>query len=94
MQIKCLQTLRAIFERSSKSVSVPYIHALAPRVVELFGQHAAQIAVDNISKNKHDGIMEALAVLETLIEIVEQNKSKCRYTVQQFDHIACVTLQL
>ncbi|CAG2183209.1 unnamed protein product, partial [Oppiella nova] len=34
VQLKCIQTIRAIFEHSNSKVSVPYIHILAPRMIE------------------------------------------------------------
>lgn len=58
-------------------IAVPYIHALAPRVIELLGQLTTQIAGDdNVSKMKHDVLTEALQVLETLVDIADDGKSK------------------
>ncbi|EEB14387.1 conserved hypothetical protein [Pediculus humanus corporis] len=34
VRIKCIETMRRIFAHSDRTVSTPYIHALAPRVIE------------------------------------------------------------
>jgi hypothetical protein len=58
-------------------VAVPYIHALAPRMIELLGELTSQVTTANstqLTKIKHDLIMEALSSLETLIEVAETGK--------------------
>ncbi|KAI1285000.1 HEAT repeat-containing protein 5B [Halotydeus destructor] len=72
IQVHCLKTLDKIFGHQDTSVSYPYIHALAPRVIELLTCETSLLV--NLSTDKHEVLMQALAVLETLVEIVNQVK--------------------
>lgn len=76
IQVKCLQTMQLIFRHDSKRVTVPYIHALAPRVVESLIRETTQ-PMANISTDTYDVIMNQLIVLEILIEMAEAGKSEC-----------------
>nr|XP_055377450.1 HEAT repeat-containing protein 5B isoform X2 [Condylostylus longicornis] len=72
VKLKCIQTIRSIFSNSDLKVSTPYIHALAPRIIEgLYIETARQPKSDlDLSIT-----LERINTVETLIELAEpQNR--------------------
>ncbi|XP_017777275.1 PREDICTED: HEAT repeat-containing protein 5B isoform X3 [Nicrophorus vespilloides] len=72
VRLKCVQTLKSIFSHSDRSVATPYIHALAPRLVEfLYADSARQI----FSDGELSVTLEAIVTVEALIGLAEpQNR--------------------
>uniref|UniRef100_A0A182QPM0 HEAT repeat-containing protein 5B n=1 Tax=Anopheles farauti TaxID=69004 RepID=A0A182QPM0_9DIPT len=72
VRLKCVQTMRSIFANGDLKVSTPYIHALAPRLIEhLYTEQARSPA------NEHELalVLEGVTTVETLIALAEpQNR--------------------
>uniref|UniRef100_A0A4W3GFI6 HEAT repeat-containing protein 5B n=1 Tax=Callorhinchus milii TaxID=7868 RepID=A0A4W3GFI6_CALMI len=66
---KCYQLLLSVFQHSNRALSTPYIHALAPLVVE---------KLKTVEKNKPENsaelqaVQEGIKVLETLVNLGEE----------------------
>ena len=74
--MKCIQTIRAIFQTNSE-VSVPFIHVLAPRMIEVLNNSIKQIKSDEmVHQSDSQVILELFASLEVLIDIALNDKSK------------------
>ena len=73
IQVKCLQTLQLIFRHDNKRVTFPYIHALAPRIVELLIKETNNTNVA-ITNEKYHVVMNALIAFETLVDVADTNK--------------------
>lgn len=73
MRIKCIETMRRIFAHPDRSVATPYIHALAPRVIEyLYTEQSRRVTSDaelNLT-------LESIRTVDTLISIAEPKHSK------------------
>uniref|UniRef100_T1DQ05 Putative secreted protein n=3 Tax=Anopheles aquasalis TaxID=42839 RepID=T1DQ05_ANOAQ len=72
VRLKCVQTIRSIFANCELKVSTPYIHALAPRLIEhLYSDQSRNPA------NEHEMalVLEGVTTVETLIALAEpQNR--------------------
>ncbi|XP_061508694.1 HEAT repeat-containing protein 5B isoform X2 [Anopheles gambiae] len=72
VRLKCVQTMRSIFANGELRVSTPYIHALAPRLIEqLYSEQARN------PTNEHELalVLEGITTVETLIALAEpQNR--------------------
>ncbi|XP_055635058.1 HEAT repeat-containing protein 5B isoform X2 [Toxorhynchites rutilus septentrionalis] len=72
VRLKCVQTMRSIFINTDLKVSTPYIHALAPRLIETLFAEA--------SRNPQNDIelaftLEGITTLESLVALAEpQNR--------------------
>lgn len=68
-----MQTLRSIFNHSDMSVSTPYIHALAPRLVEyLYAETTKKVT----SEAELMVTLEAITTVESLIALAEPQNRK------------------
>ncbi|XP_046742187.1 HEAT repeat-containing protein 5B isoform X2 [Diprion similis] len=68
VKLKCIQTLRTIFMHPERSVSTPYIHALAPRLVEyLYSESSKQVSTET----QLTLTLESIATIEALISLAE-----------------------
>ncbi|XP_058806084.1 HEAT repeat-containing protein 5B isoform X2 [Phymastichus coffea] len=68
IRIKCIQTLRTIFIHQERSISTPYIHALAPRIVEyLYTDQSKQVKDDS----ELQYTLECITTIESLIALAE-----------------------
>lgn len=68
VKLKCVQTLRTIFLHPERSISTPYIHALAPRIVEyLYSDKSKEVASDL----ELSFTLECVATIEALIALAE-----------------------
>ncbi|XP_035795825.1 HEAT repeat-containing protein 5B-like isoform X2 [Anopheles albimanus] len=72
VRLKCVQTIRSIFANCELKVSTPYIHALAPRLIEhLYSDQSRN------PTNEHEMalVLEGVTTVETLIALAEpQNR--------------------
>lgn len=73
VRIKCVQTMRSIFMNADIKVATPYIHALAPRLVEY-------LFLDDTKNPKNDSelalVLESITTVEALITLAEPQNSK------------------
>lgn len=72
VRLKCIQTMRSIFVNTELKVATPYIHALAPRVIEALYGEAAKNPKSDVELAV---IVESITTVETLIALAEpQNR--------------------
>ncbi|TMW51951.1 hypothetical protein DOY81_002941 [Sarcophaga bullata] len=72
VKLKCIQTARLIFSQSELKVSTPYIHALAPRIIEGLYMESAKQPKTELELQI---ILESIVTVEALIELAEpQNR--------------------
>lgn len=76
VKIKCVQTIKLIFLNCDLKVSTPYIHALAPRIIEMLYSSETKYPRDEIDVSC---ILESIAVIETLISLAEPENRKLFY---------------
>lgn len=68
MRLKCVQTLRTIFLHPERNISTPYIHALAPRLVEyLYSDRSKQVTSDM----ELTFTLECISTVEVLIGLAD-----------------------
>ena len=70
-QLLCLKSLKIILFETDKSISIPFIHSLAPRVVELLVHSSDMLAVSPasvISQKRFDILMQGLDMMQLLLE--------------------------
>ncbi|XP_069685594.1 HEAT repeat-containing protein 5B isoform X2 [Periplaneta americana] len=68
VKLKCVQTMRTIFGHPDRNVATPYIHALAPRLVEfLYTETSKQVS----SEAELSLTLESIQTVETLITLAE-----------------------
>ncbi|XP_014295577.1 HEAT repeat-containing protein 5B isoform X2 [Microplitis demolitor] len=68
VRLKCVQTLKTIFLHPDRSISTPYIHALAPRIVEyLYSDQSKQVENDL----ELSFTLECISTIEALIALTE-----------------------
>lgn len=73
VKLKCIQTIKSIFTSSDVKVSTPYIHALAPRIVERLYFEDTKFPKDEIDVAC---TLESIAVIESLINLAEPRNRK------------------
>jgi hypothetical protein len=81
VRLQCVQTLRAVFQTPDRAVAVAYIHALAPRLIEMLYAltHAAAVASSQCSPPSELDVgvaLEGLKTLECLVALVEPQNSE------------------
>ncbi|KAK0176436.1 hypothetical protein PV328_000569 [Microctonus aethiopoides] len=70
VKLKCVQTLKTIFVHPEKSISTPYIHALAPRLVEyLYSEDSKHVE----NELELSFTLECINTIEALIALAEPN---------------------
>uniref|UniRef100_A0A182S6N7 HEAT repeat-containing protein 5B n=1 Tax=Anopheles maculatus TaxID=74869 RepID=A0A182S6N7_9DIPT len=73
VRLKCVQTMRSIFANGELRVSTPYIHALAPRLIEhLYSEQARNPA----NEQELALVLEGITTVETLIALAEPQNRK------------------
>lgn len=73
VKLKCIQTIRSIFVNAELKVATPYIHALAPRIIEsLYGTNS-KYPKNELELNV---ILECITTVEALITLAEPQNSK------------------
>lgn len=68
MKLKCVQTLKTIFIHPERSISTPYIHALAPRLVEYLYSDASKQVTNELELSF---TLECIGTIEALIALAE-----------------------
>lgn len=88
VKLKCIQTMRSIFVNADLMAATPYIHALAPRVIE--GLYAAD-AKHPKNELELNITLESITTVETLISLAEpQNRKFHRhYNIHMFSTVRC-----
>lgn len=78
VKIKCIQTMRSIFLGTDLKVATPYIHALAPRVIEGLYMEKAK---NPTNESELTIILESITTVESLISLAEPQNRKCEFCV-------------
>lgn len=73
VKLKCIQTTRSIFVNADLKVATPYIHALAPRIVEGLCAPNAKTPKTELEMNI---TLESITTIEALITLAEPQNSK------------------
>ena len=73
VKLKCIQTMRSIFVSTDLKVATPYIHALAPRVIEALYNEQARYPKNDIELAI---VLESIITVETLITLAEPQNRK------------------
>lgn len=73
IKLKCIQTMRSIFVNAELVVATPYIHALAPRVMEALCSDAARAPKTDAELAV---TLESVSVVETLVALAEPQNRK------------------
>lgn len=77
LQLKTLHSLKSIFSLEDKSISIPYIVSLGPKVFEILAQLATNVnSLTSISERQVDVAISAMDVASSLIEAADPDKSK------------------
>lgn len=75
VKLKCIQSARLIFSNSELKVSTPYIHALAPRIIEGLYMDNAKLPRTEMELQI---TLESIITVEALIQLAEpQNRKYC-----------------
>lgn len=74
VQIKCIQTLKTIFSHNDHTTAVPYINALAPRLIELLHMENTS----RLTEQQLNVTVETVATVECLLSFVESKH--CTYS--------------
>lgn len=75
VKLKCIQSARLIFSNSELKVSTPYIHALAPRIIEGLYMDNAKLPRTEMELQI---TLESIVTVEALIQLAEpQNRKYC-----------------
>lgn len=73
VRLKCVRTLKSLFTHQDRAVATPYIHTLAPQLVEF-------LYTDSARKLYSDGelsvTVETIITVESLIELAEPHNRK------------------
>ncbi|XP_037954233.1 HEAT repeat-containing protein 5B isoform X3 [Teleopsis dalmanni] len=73
VKLKCIQTARSIFSKADLKTSTPYIHALAPRIIEGLYMETTKIPRTDMELQI---TLESIVTVQTLIELAEpQNRN-------------------
>lgn len=73
-QARCYQLLLSVFQHSCRSLSTPYIHSLAPLLVEKLKavEHSRPSTPAELQ-----AVQEGVKVLESLVAMGEEQNRKC-----------------
>lgn len=73
VKLKCVQTTRSIFVNADLKVATPYIHALAPRIIEALCAPNSKNPKNELELNI---LLECITTIEALIFLAEPQNSK------------------
>ncbi|XP_038116555.1 HEAT repeat-containing protein 5B isoform X3 [Culex quinquefasciatus] len=79
VRLKCVQTMRSIFVNADLKVSTPYIHALAPRLIETLFDEANRCPQNDVELAC---ILEGITTLEALITLAEPQNQELMQGIQ------------
>ncbi|XP_076643444.1 HEAT repeat-containing protein 5B isoform X1 [Halictus rubicundus] len=68
VRLKCVQTLRTIFLHPERTISTPYIHALAPRLVEYLYSDKSKQVINDVELSF---TLECVSTVEALIGLAD-----------------------
>lgn len=73
VKLKCVQTMRSIFVNAPLKTATPYIHALAPRVIESMCMPTAK---NPKNETELAIVFESIGTVEALIQLAEPQNRK------------------
>lgn len=74
LRLKCIQTAKSIFLNADLKVATPYIHAIAPRIIEHLFDESTRQPKDEIELTL---IQECITTVDCLITLAEPQNRKC-----------------
>lgn len=78
VRLKCVQTIKSIFVNAELKVATPYIHALAPRIIENLFADNTRTPRDEIELAL---ILESITTVDTLITLAEPQNRKFMFSL-------------
>ncbi len=75
VKVKCIQTIRSIYLGTDLKVATPYIHALAPRIIEGLYTEKAKHPTNDLELAI---ILESITTVESLISLAEPQNRKSK----------------
>lgn len=87
VKLKCIQTMRSIFVNADLKVATPYIHALAPRVIEGLYVESAKTPKTDIELAI---LLESITTVETLIALAEPQNRKYPTYIEVFITVCAI----
>ncbi|XP_017967368.1 HEAT repeat-containing protein 5B isoform X1 [Drosophila navojoa] len=73
VKLKCIETTRSIFTKADLKTATPYIHALAPRIIESLYSESSKTPASELELQV---TLESIVTVEQLIELAEpQNRN-------------------
>lgn len=81
VKVKCIQTARSIFVKAEVGVATPYIHALAPRIVEIL--YTSNFKKETGISDDLDlmVILESISTVEALVAMADPSNRKLNWGV-------------
>ncbi len=73
IRLKCVQTLSSIIQHPERAVSTPFIHAVAPSVIEYLLNLSKARPANDVEVML---AMESIKVLEALVGLTDDQNSK------------------
>ncbi|XP_034114353.2 HEAT repeat-containing protein 5B isoform X3 [Drosophila albomicans] len=68
VKLKCIETTRSIFTKADLKTSTPYIHALAPRIIESLYAESSKLPASELELQV---TLESIVTVDQLIELAE-----------------------
>ena len=73
IQLKTLEVLKRIFCHSTQPTVVPFVHSLAPSIVQIVNAEIEASTRSNITKSKYNLVMVGLEIMETLVRAAQKS---------------------
>lgn len=73
VKLKCIETTRSIFTKADLKTATPYIHALAPRIIESLYSESSKTPASELELQV---TLESIVTVEQLIELAEPQNRK------------------
>lgn len=73
VKLKCIETTRSIFTKADIKTATPYIHALAPRIIESLYAESSKVPTSELELQV---TLESIVTVEQLIELAEPQHRK------------------
>jgi 16S rRNA A1518/A1519 N6-dimethyltransferase RsmA/KsgA/DIM1 with predicted DNA glycosylase/AP lyase activity len=82
--LKTFEVLRLIFSHSVQQSIVPFIHSLAPRMIQIVNFEIDRSVLENLTKSKYNLILIGLDVLEILVRSTTKSKIQINQSFFQY----------
>ncbi|KAH8390443.1 hypothetical protein KR200_004860, partial [Drosophila serrata] len=76
VKLRCIETTRSIFAKADLKTATPYIHALAPRIIESLYAESSKVPASELELQV---TIESIVTVEQLIDLAEPQHRECDY---------------